>query len=103
MLADGFFNGVLEVWTLAFNHGKRNAVDEQHNIRSPSLMAARALDAELIGDVKDVVFPVGPVDVVQRKTLGIALDGLLHATPQAQQVVDLLVRSHQAVVDYFLE
>ena len=40
---------------------------------------------------------------MQRKTLGVALDGLLHATPQAQQVVDLLVGAHQAVVDHVLE
>ena len=63
MLADGFLDGILEVRTLAFDHGKRDAVDEQHNVRSPGLVAARAFDAELFGDVKDVVLPVGPVDV----------------------------------------
>src|SRR2546427_12303516 len=103
MLDDGFLNGVLDVWTLAFDHGKRNAVDEQHNIRPSGLVATRTFDAELFGDVKDVVLPVVPVDVVQRETLGVALDGLLHAPPQAQQVLDFLIGSYQAGSDYLLD
>jgi len=53
--------------------------------------------------VVDVPLRVLPVDVVQREALEVAFDGLLEALAQAEQVVDLLVGPHQAVVEHVLQ
>ena len=48
--------------------------------------------------MKCVVGGIFPVDVVQRKTFGIAFDGLFKRRAEGQQVVDCFICLLQAVV-----
>ena len=82
---------------------KRDAVDEQHDVRPGRFRAAGTLHAVFGGHVEDIPLPVAPVDVVQVEALGIALDGLFQGRSQGDQVVDRLIGLEQAVVFDVLE
>jgi hypothetical protein len=60
-------------------------------------VAAAALHLELGGDVEGVVPRVLPVDVAQGETLGLAVDVLVEALAEGQQVVDFLAGADQSL------
>ena len=62
-------------------------------------MAAAPLDAELVGDVVDVVLRVLPVDEMEGEAALIAVDGLLDAFAEREQFVGLLAGGDQAGID----
>ena len=81
-LGDGLFHFHLGGFALDHRHG--DTVDKQDNIRPRCLVAAAALHAEFGRHMKDIPFPVLPVDIVQVEALGIALDGLLQGRAQGR-------------------
>ncbi len=73
LLGDGLAYRVLNVRRLAFDHAKGNAIYKEYDIRPAGLVTAGPLDGKLFRDMKDVVLGMFPVDVVQGKTLDIAV------------------------------
>src|SRR5215475_676424 len=97
MLRDGALDRVLLVGPAAFDHCEGNAVDEENDIRTTALLPGGPLDLELFGDVKDVVLRTLPIDVIQCEALSVAVDRLLEALAQGDQVVNPLVRPRRPV------
>jgi hypothetical protein len=60
-------------------------------------VAPALFDSKLLRDVVDVALRAFPVDIVQAKALLVAVDGLLQAGAQGEQLVDALVGGDQAV------
>ena len=98
---DNFFGGVVvaDVTDGALGEldaGEGDAIDEADDIVAPCLVAAGALALELRGDVEGVVAGGLPVDAAQVESLGLALDCLVEAFAQREQVIDLLAGAHEA-------
>jgi len=108
MLRDRLPNRVLDVGPLALDHTKRDTVNEKHDVRPPRLMAPTSFHRELLGHMKHVVAVRAvrggiPVDVLERKALGVTGDRLLKASAQTQQVVNLLIGADKAVKNNVFE
>src|SRR5262245_50800528 len=106
MLGNSLSNRLLNVRAFAFDNDQRNAVDEQHDVRPPCLMASCSLNHKLLSHMEDIVRqPCSgiPVDVLQRKTLCVACDGLLQTPAQNKEVIHFLVGTDEAVVQHVLQ
>ena len=76
VVTDGFLDGVFQIRTLAFNDSQRNAVHEQHNVRSAMVVSSLAFSFILISDMEDIVGGILPVDVLQREAAFFSVNGL---------------------------
>ena len=106
VLADRLGDGVFDIGPFALDDRQGNTVDEQHDVGPPGLVAGGSFDLEFLGDVEDVGGQPSvrvPVDVVERKALGVAADRLLQALAENQQVVDLLVGADESVVQHVFQ
>lgn len=88
VLGDGLLERVLHVRALALDDAQRDAVYEEHEVWPVVLLARAAHDAELFSHVKNVVVRVGPVDVLEREALLVAVDALFEGLAQGEQVID---------------
>ena len=103
-LEDGFFAvGVDQVGAFAFDDNQRDAVDEEHNIGAAGFFGTALFDDEFIGNVIKVVFGMRPVDVIEGKAAGVAIDRLRQAGAEGQQFVDFLVGANKAIVRLFAQ
>ena len=76
VLTNGFLDGVFQIRTLAFNDSQRNAIHEQHNVQSAMVVSSPAFNFILISDMEDIFGGILPVDVLQRETAFVSVNGL---------------------------
>ena len=101
-LPDGLFHG--DMWGLALDDGKGNAIDEQHDVRAGVVLPVLAVHGELLRDVEHVVLRVVPVDIAEIEAEHFAVaDGLRIAFAQQQRVVNLFAGAHEAIGQRFVE
>jgi len=96
-LGDGLLALQIEVRALALDHDEGDTVDEEGDIGAARAVAAALFDQELIGDVIDIVLGVAPIDVVEAEALAIAVDGLRHAGPEGEHLIEAGVGDHEAL------
>jgi hypothetical protein len=93
-LNEGFIHRVAAIGAtlLAFDHHKRNAIHEQHNIgNDKAFHTARRINAELVDGVKTVALRIGKVDQLHHRVL--LARHLIHINLSLeQQGLDRLIR-----------
>ena len=96
LVAQLLADGLLHVLTgaLDLDHRKRDAVDEQHDVRAHHL-AGHGFHRELGGHVEGIGLPVVPVDVAQAPLALQVVDPLRQGNAQLQQVGGGLVVAQQ--------
>ena len=92
-----------QVGALALDDHQRDAVDEQHQVGTARLVAARLFDGILLADLIAVALGMGPVDVAERVALGIAVDCLGQGRAEGQQLIDALVGRQQALLERHIQ
>ena len=108
LLRDGhldlLFAGLLIfVAPLALDYRKGDPIDKEHEVRPGRLVRPAPFHGEFRGDVVDILFRVFPIEVMKRPALAVALDGLIQAGPQGEEVINLFVGSHQPIVGFILQ
>ena len=83
---------------LALDDDEGDAVDEADDVGPAGLVAGGAGDLKFGRDVEGVVARVLPVDEAQGVSLGLALDVLVDALAESEEVVNLLARAAEPVV-----
>ena len=100
LVADVLLHGLLhaDLRSLALDDSKGDTVEKQHEIRPGVAELVPAVYRKLLGDVKQVVLRMLPINILQIEAEGFPLShGLRVALAQQQGVIDFFAGAHQAV------
>ena len=100
LVADHLLHGLIygNLRCLTFNNGKRNTVDEQHDIGTSIMLLVPTVHGELFRHMEHVILRILPVNVFQVEVEHSAFaDGFRITFAQQQRIIDFFAGTHKAV------